>query len=84
MAKKEKSEVGSYLRRLRFENNETQEDMAVKLGVTTPYISLLEQRQPLTKKLAIKIISIYGLKGKEKDSFVSMVSQDIVSRFWGA
>ena len=84
MAKKETSEVGSYLRRLRFENNENQEDMAAKLGVTTPYISLLERRQPLTKKIAVKIINVYGLKGKEKDSFVNMVSRDIVSRFWGA
>ena len=83
MIKKDVSEIGAFLRRLRFENNESQEDMAAKLGVTTPYVSMLDKR-PLTRKLAVKIISAYGLKGKAKDSFVNMVSQDVINRFWEA
>jgi len=84
MIKKDMSEIGAFLRRLRFENNESQEDMAAKLGVTTPYVSMLETRLPLTRKLAVKIISAYGLQGDVKNSFVNMVSQDIVTRFWEA
>ena len=82
MLKKEISEIGAFLRRLRFENNESQEEMAVKLGVTAPYISLLEYRQPLTRKIAFSIIRAYGLNGSAKDSFVNMVTNDIVRRFW--
>jgi transcriptional regulator with XRE-family HTH domain len=83
MIKKETSEIGSFLRRLRFDNNESQDEMAARLGVTAPYISLLEFRQPLTKKIAIKIIKVYGLSGKTKDTFVDMVTKDVVRRFWG-
>ncbi|MCL2093003.1 MAG: helix-turn-helix domain-containing protein [Treponema sp.] len=75
--------VGLFLRRLRFEHNESQEEMAQKLGITAPYISLLEYRQPLTKKLALGIIRSYNLSGKEKDAFVNMVTNDVVQRFWG-
>ena len=83
MIKKKTGEIGSFLRRLRFESNESQDDMAAKLGVTAPYISLLEGRQALNKKIAIKIIKAYGLSGKTKDDFVQMVTNDIVNRFWG-
>jgi len=84
MIKKEVSEIGVFLRKLRFENNEGQEDMANRLGVTPAYISLLEKKQPLTKKIAVKIINGYGLNGNAKDAFIKMVSQDIVTRFWGS
>ena len=79
---KKLTSIGKFLRKLRFENEESQDDMARRLGVTSPYISLLGSKQPLTKKLALKIISEYCLIGKDKDSFVNMVSQDIINRFW--
>jgi transcriptional regulator with XRE-family HTH domain len=83
MIKKEASEIGVFLRKLRFERNESQDEMAVKLGVTAPYISLLEGRQPVTKKIAIRLIKAYGLSEKDKNAFVGMVTRDIVRRFWG-
>ena len=75
--------VGKFLRRLRFEHEESQEEMANRLGVTAPYISMLGGKQPVTKKLAMNIISVYGLNGKAKDDFVKIVSQDIIMRYWG-
>jgi len=84
MKKKEISELGAFIRRLRFENNETQEDMAVKLGVATSYISLLGGKQPITKKLALKIIKAYNLDGASKKTFIDIITRDIVRRFWGA
>jgi len=83
MVKKKINDIGSFLRKLRFDNNETQEDMASKLGVTPAYISLLEFRQPITKKMALKIIKTYSLSDKDKDVFVNMITNDIVKRFWG-
>jgi len=83
MIKKEVSQIGAFLRKLRFDREESQEDMAIRLGVTAPYISLIEKKQAITKQLAVKIITIYNLTGKEKDLFVNIVSQDIINRFWG-
>jgi plasmid maintenance system antidote protein VapI len=81
--KKKMTEVGKFLRQLRFDLEENHEEMAKRLGVTTPYISLLGGRQPITRKLALKIIKEYKLEGKVRDSFVTIVSNDIVRRFWG-
>ena len=79
-----KSEIGKFLRKLRFDNNdESQEVMAKRLGVATPYISLLEGKQALTKKLAIKIMKEYNLTGEAKAKFVDIVTRDIVRRYWG-
>ena len=83
MIKKEIGEIGTFLRRLRFEHNESQDEMATRLGVTAPYISLLEYKQPVNKKIAVKIIKAYGLTGQVKDKFADMVTRDIVKRFWG-
>jgi len=80
---KKLTDIGKFLRRLRFEHEESQDDMATRLGVTAPYISLLEARQPLTKNLALKIIKVYNLEGTAKSKFVDMVTRDIVKRFWG-
>jgi plasmid maintenance system antidote protein VapI len=77
------TDVGMFLKRLRFEHNESQEEMATRLGITPPYISLLGAKQPMTKKIAVKIIREYRLEGKAKDQFVDMVTRDIVRRFWG-
>ena len=81
--KKNLTEVGKFLRKLRFEHDESQEDMAKRLGIATPYISLLEGKQGVTKKLAVKIINVYNLTGKDKELFINLVSQDIINRFWG-
>jgi transcriptional regulator with XRE-family HTH domain len=75
--------VGKFLRRLRFEHEESQEEMANRLGVTAPYISMLGGKQPVTKKLALKIIKEYNLQGDTKASFVDVVTRDVVRRFWG-
>jgi transcriptional regulator with XRE-family HTH domain len=83
MNNKELTDVGMFLRQLRFEHNESQEEMAKRIGVTPPYISLLGAKQPVTKKIAVKIISAYRLSGKAKDTFVDMVTRDVVRRFWG-
>ena len=80
---KKLTDVGRFLRQLRFEREESQEEMAKRLGVTAPYISLLEGRQPVTKKLALKIIKAYNLEGNAKAGFVDMVTRDVVRRFWG-
>jgi len=77
------TDVGKFLRQLRFDNDESQEEMAVKLGVTAPYISLLGGKQPVTKKLALKIIKAYNLDGPPKKSFIDIVTRDVVRRFWG-
>jgi predicted transcriptional regulator len=77
------SEAGLFLRKLRFDWNESQEEMAKRLGVTAPYISLLGAKQPMTRKVAVKIIAAYNLTGKEKNDFVDMVSRDVIRRFWG-
>jgi len=82
MIKKETSEIGLFLRRLRFDNNESQSDMAAKLNVSTPYISLLEDKQPVTRNIAFKIIGCYNLSGKAKQDFIDMVTRDVVKRFW--
>jgi transcriptional regulator with XRE-family HTH domain len=76
------TEVGKFLRQLRFEREEGQEEMATRLGVTTPYISLLGSKQPVTKKLALKIIKEYNLEGNVKAKFVEIVTRDVVRRFW--
>ena len=81
-AGKELSDVGKFLRQLRFNREESQEDMAVRLGVTTPYISLLGGKQPITKKLAVKIIQSYNLSDEEKAAFIDLVTRDVVQRFW--
>jgi transcriptional regulator with XRE-family HTH domain len=83
MSKKKLTDIGMFLRKLRFDHQENQEEMAKKLGVTAAYISLLESKQPVTKKIAMTIISAYGLSEKEKETFVDMVTRDIVKRFWG-
>jgi transcriptional regulator with XRE-family HTH domain len=77
------TDVGRFLRQLRFEREENQEEMAEKLGVTTPYISLLGSKQLVTKKLALKIIKEYNLEGNAKAKFVDLVTRDVVRRFWG-
>lgn len=77
------SDVGKFLRKLRFDLEESQEEMANRLGVTAPYISLLGFKQPVTKKLALKIIKEYNLDGDTKAMFVDIVTRDIVRRFWG-
>jgi len=82
-ANKTLTEVGKFLRKLRFDRGEGQEEMAKKLGVSVPYISLLGGRQPVTKKLALKLIKEYNLDGNAKAQFVDMVTRDIVKRFWG-
>ena len=79
----ELTDVGKFLRQLRFEHDEGQEQMAQKLGVTAPYISLLGGRQPINKKLALKIIKAYNLDGDSKASFIDIVTRDVVKRFWG-
>jgi len=80
--KAELTDVGKFLRQLRFNREESQEDMAVRLGVTTPYISLLGGKQPITKKLAVKIIQSYNLSDEEKAAFIDLVTRDVVQRFW--
>lgn len=77
------TEVGKFLRQLRFDHEESQEEMAVKLGVTAPYISLLGGKQPVTKNLALKIIKEYNLDGASKKTFVDIITRDVVRRFWG-
>jgi plasmid maintenance system antidote protein VapI len=81
--KKKLSDVGKFLRKLRFENDEDQDEMANRLGVSTPYISLLGAKQPITRNLALRIIKEYKLEGEVKDAFIGIVSKDIVRRFWG-
>jgi len=80
---KKLTEVGKFLRQLRFDHDESQEEMAVKLGVTAPYISLLGGKQPVTKKLALKIIKVYNLDGASKKAFGDLITKDVVRRFWG-
>jgi len=80
---KKLTDVGRFLRQLRFEREESQAEMAKRLGVSTPYISLLGGRQPVTKELALKIIKAYNLQGDAKACFVDIVTRDVVRRFWG-
>ncbi|MDR2597298.1 MAG: helix-turn-helix transcriptional regulator [Treponema sp.] len=56
--------------------------MADKLGVTRSYVSLMEGKQPLNKKMVIKIIQCYNLSGQVKQDFIDMVTRDVVRRFW--
>ena len=84
MIKKELSEIGAFIRKLRFDHDESGGDMAAKLGVTRSHISLLEGKQPITKKLALKIIKEYNLDDASRKTFVDIITRDVVRRFWGA
>jgi len=80
----EMTEVGRFLKQLRFERDEGQEEMAEKLGVTKSYISLLGSRQAIPKTLVFKVIKEYNLDETAKAKFIDIVTRDVVRRFWGS
>lgn len=68
-SRKEKTEVGKILAKLRIDNDQLQSDMAKRLGVSSSYLSLIERGcRRLRWTVAGKIVSEYGLKGDAADA----------------
>lgn len=57
---------GKFCRKLRIDNNELLYDMAVKLGVSSAFLSKVENgRKKPPKEWREKLITEYGLEGRE-------------------
>jgi predicted transcriptional regulator/transcriptional regulator with XRE-family HTH domain len=62
----EKTFVGSRLRRLRRDHNQTQAEMAAAIGVSTAYVNLLENNQrSLSVKVLMAISDAYGVDWRD-------------------
>jgi transcriptional regulator with XRE-family HTH domain len=81
--RKRTNEVADFLRKLRFENNESQTEMAVRVGTSMATISLAEARAQMTSSLARKIINAYSLNDSDKKKFTDIVSRAVLKRYWG-
>ena len=56
------TKVGRYLRQIRLDNNEILRDMALRLGVTSAFLSAVENgKKKMPKKLRDKLILEYGM-----------------------
>lgn len=60
------TEIGKYLRKLRIENDETGKIMAIKLGITSAYLSAIELgKRKITDEVRDEIIWTYGLNDEQ-------------------
>ncbi len=75
--KKDVTEVGRFLRKLRIDANEVLYDMAQKLGCTSAFISSLELgKRPVPVEFQQKIIETYFLTPKQQEEFQHAVDQN--------
>lgn len=65
------TDLGKELRRIRISNNEYLKDMASKLGITSAYLSAIEngKREP-TKKFMDTLFSIYSISLNEQKNLM--------------
>ena len=72
------TEFGKFCRKLRIDHNETQQDIANYLGVTTAYLSTVEHgKRNISEKLVDKLISRYNLSGAKLNQFKSTITNSI-------
>ncbi|MDD3171847.1 MAG: helix-turn-helix transcriptional regulator [Bacilli bacterium] len=65
------TEFGKKLRKMRFERNETLKSMALKLEVSSAFLSAVENgNKAIPYDLPIKVINKYHLVGKECDEII--------------
>ena len=63
-----KTRLGLFLRNLRIANNEVLLNMAQKLGVTSPFLSNVENcKKPMPEDMFGKIVTIYKLTAQQID-----------------
>lgn len=72
------TEFGKFCRKLRIDHNETQQDIANYLGVTTAYLSTVEHgKRNISEKIVDKLISRYNLSGAKLNQFKSTITNSI-------
>lgn len=73
---KTKSPVGKVLKKLRFDNEETQRDMARRLGVSGAHISCVETGiSMLSERLQRAIVDVYQLNDHELEELKRAIVQ---------
>jgi transcriptional regulator with XRE-family HTH domain len=66
--------AGRFLRKLRIDNNEILKDMSDKLGVTSSYLSAVENgKREFPKEWEDAISNLYQLSQKQKDDFTRCI-----------
>ena len=71
------TEFGKFLRKLRIDNGELLKDMAIKLNVTPPFLSMVETgRRSIPKKWEEEIEKIYSLSLKEKEELIDILNRN--------
>ena len=74
------TEFGKFCRKLRIDHNETQQDIANYLGVTTAYLSTVEHgKRNISEKIVDKLISRYNLSGAKLNQFKSTITNSVSS-----
>lgn len=72
------TEFGKFCRKLRVDHDETQQDIANYLGVTTAYLSTVEHgKRNISEKIVDKLISRYNLSGAKLNQFKSTITNSI-------
>lgn len=72
------TEFGKFCRKLRVDHDETQQDIANYLGVTTAYLSTVEHgKRNISEKIVDKLISRYNLSGAKLNRFKSTITNSI-------
>ena len=72
------TEFGKFCRKLRVDHDETQQDIADYLGVTTAYLSTVEHgKRNISEKIVDKLISRYNLSGAKLNQFKSTITNSI-------
>lgn len=67
MINKETNDLGKFLRRIRLDRNEYQQEMADKLGTTPQYLSRVELgRRTASQTFINKLIDVYELTAREQ------------------
>lgn len=68
--------TGKFLRKLRIDNNELLKDMADKLGVTSSFLSSVENgKKRMPSSWNIKICELYDLSKEQKSEFTSAIAE---------
>lgn len=72
------TELGKELRKIRINNNEILKDMASKLGITSAYLSAIEngKREP-TNKFMETLFSMYNISSEDKKNLTQAFQSTI-------
>lgn len=72
------TDFGKFCRKLRIDHDETQKDIADYLGVTTAYLSTMENgKRNISKTIADKLITRYNLSGVDLDRFILAIDNSM-------